>query len=81
MKLEEYRKEIDALDKEIIKLLNQRIECVKKIGEYKRKNEMPVLDTSREQEIYDKIKMMDIPNTATVSEIYKEIMKITKAIQ
>ncbi len=45
--LDNWRKEIDKIDDEIIHLLAQRTEIVKKIGEYKVKNQIPPLDQKR----------------------------------
>ncbi len=45
--LDNWRKEIDKIDDQIIHLLAQRIEIVKKIGNYKIKNHIPPLDQKR----------------------------------
>jgi chorismate mutase len=36
--LENYRKNIDELDKNLIEILAKRFEIVKKVGEYKKEN-------------------------------------------
>lgn len=50
-KLEDWRKEIDAIDRKIINSLAERIEIVKKIGKYKKENKISALDKKRWQEI------------------------------
>ena len=40
--LRKYRKEIDRIDDEILKLLNQRCELVRSIGALKEENSTPV---------------------------------------
>ena len=48
MRLDDYRAEIDTIDKQIIKLLEQRLQMVKNIGLCKQAMGKPVLDASRE---------------------------------
>lgn len=49
--LDELRKEIDNIDREIFLLLKKRFDVVKKVGEYKKKNNLPIRDLKREGEI------------------------------
>lgn len=51
MKLATLRKEIDEIDWQILKLLARRLRLVRDIGEYKKKNRLPVLDVQREKEL------------------------------
>lgn len=44
------RKDIDQIDREIIELLVQRRDVVKKIADFKRKNKLPVFQKKREEE-------------------------------
>ena len=49
-----YRKKIDKIDAKIIKLYEKRMDSVKKITEYKIKNNIPTFDNSREKEMLEK---------------------------
>lgn len=49
--LETNRKMIDSLDNEIIETIARREKLVAEIGEYKAKNNIPALQTSRFQEV------------------------------
>lgn len=49
--LQKYRDSIDEIDTQIIELLAKRFEVVKKVWEYKKKNNMPPLQASRWQEV------------------------------
>ena len=51
MTLEDCRKEIDVIDREIMALLNRRAETVRAIGEIKAKAGLPIMDWNREIEI------------------------------
>lgn len=45
------RKQIDEIDESIINLLAKRMKIVKKVGQLKKKQNIPVLDSARWQEI------------------------------
>ncbi len=49
-----YRKKIDEIDKEIIKLYEKRLSISTKIGDYKKQNNIPILNKNREEEIIKK---------------------------
>ena len=46
--LETYREEINQIDSQIIALFAQRFEIVKKIGEYKKEQGLPIRNPERE---------------------------------
>jgi chorismate mutase/prephenate dehydratase len=49
--LEDYRREIDAVDRRIVALLEERMGITQKVGEYKLAQGLPVLDAQREREV------------------------------
>ena len=53
-KHDELRSEIDRIDREMIKLFEQRMKITAEIAEYKRANNIPVLDRSREDKVIEK---------------------------
>ncbi|MDE7213527.1 MAG: chorismate mutase [Anaeroplasmataceae bacterium] len=53
-KLDTARKEINIIDEEMLKLFERRMQAVKQVAEYKKENNLPVLDSSREQAIIEK---------------------------
>lgn len=50
MEIEQLRKEIDAIDKEMLELFEKRMQVSTQIAEYKRVNNLPVYDGKRERE-------------------------------
>ena len=50
-KHDELRSEIDRIDREMIKLFEQRMKITAEIAEYKRANNIPVLDRAREDKV------------------------------
>lgn len=49
--IEKYREQIDSIDIQLIELLAQRMEIVKKIGVYKKNNDVTILQLSRWEKI------------------------------
>lgn len=76
--LEQYRNEIDQLDKEILELLDKRFNVTKLVGEYKRDNNIEVLNQSREDAIITKIKAQKLENEAQIIAVYIALMNISK---
>ena len=52
--LSKARDEIDNIDTQIIKLFEQRMDIVKDVANYKIENNLPVLDSSRENIMLEK---------------------------
>ena len=52
--LEKCRVEIDEIDRKIIELYEKRMNIVKRVTQYKIKNSIPVLDSSRESKMLEK---------------------------
>lgn len=59
--IEDLRGRIDALDKEIIQMMGNRMKISQKIGEYKRKNNIAVLQPDRWNEIIEKAMLQATP--------------------
>ena len=53
-KLDEARKKINEVDRQIAELFEQRMDAIRNVVEYKLENSMPVLDPSREKEVLDR---------------------------
>lgn len=54
MELSDYRKELDAIDAQLLELFKQRMNTVKGVAQYKKENNLPVLQQSRERDILSK---------------------------
>jgi chorismate mutase len=55
MELGDWRKKIDALNLQLLDLLNERAKCVLAIAELKKKKMLPVLDAVRERQVLDMV--------------------------
>lgn len=81
MSLEQIRKDIDAIDRELVPLLQRRMTCSIKVAETKRAENIPVLDASREEAILDKVRSMDELYGNYTADIYRAIMDVSKQLQ
>ncbi len=53
MTIDDYRKEINRLDSELLRIFNERASLALKIGEIKKKQGIPVYDPEREKLIFE----------------------------
>lgn len=83
--LEKARTEIDDIDAEILKLLTKRLEICKRLGEYKKKNNLPVQNKERERQIIreraQKLKELGFDDEDFVQELFGLIMKKSREVQ
>ena len=54
MELNELRKQIDKVDKQMAELFEERLNLVKKVGQYKKEHNLPILDKERENLVKEK---------------------------
>lgn len=52
--LNQCRREIDEIDKELIALFEKRMDIAINVAEYKKENKLPILNAKREEEVIDK---------------------------
>lgn len=51
--LDDWRRRIDTLNAELVKLLNERARCAEQIAEFKQRSGLPVFDAAREKAVLD----------------------------
>ena len=76
MDLQELRIKIDSIDRGIVRLLNDRYEVVKQVGEWKRERGEPIYVPEREKALLEKLETINrgpMPNS-TLRAVYREIM-------
>lgn len=56
MDLEIIRQEIDKIDDQIVQLLEERMQLVEGVVAYKKASGKPILDTKREEVIFEKVR-------------------------
>lgn len=83
MKLENWRKEIDLIDGEIIALLNRRARAAKEIGKIKARAGLPIIDLERESEVMHNIISVNqgVLHDWQLATIYQKILDESRQIQ
>lgn len=79
--LSEIRREINSIDKQIIELFIQRMNCAKDVGEYKKANNIPVLNQDREDEILERVAQKGGEYGPSARLLYSNIMELSRALQ
>jgi chorismate mutase-like protein len=83
MEIFDWRKKIDELDEQIVRLLNQRAEAAHAIGRLKRQANAPVYEPQREKDVFEHVRRSNPgPLSATeVVDIYERIIDVMRALQ
>ena len=71
--LKDLRDEIDVLDKQLVELLEKRMDIVVEVIKCKIQNNIPIEDTSREEEVL--AKNLNRVNNPDYKEVIKEVLK------
>lgn len=82
-KLDELRAQIDDIDAQMIALFEKRMDVTRQVGEYKKENDLPVLDRKREEEVLAKKEAM-LKNKylkTEVKDFFSSIMAISRRQQ
>ncbi len=81
--LQTLRTQIDALDRELLALLNRRARLALEVGELKKREGSPVFRPEREAQVIDGLKKANpgpLPNDC-VAPIWREIMSASRALE
>lgn len=81
--LQETRKALDAVDREIVRLFEMRMALAGDVAAYKLAHGLPVLDASREEQVLDSRCGMlgDARLAPAVRELFVKIMALSRAEQ
>ncbi|EME7153294.1 chorismate mutase [Enterococcus faecium] len=81
--LETLRQKIDTIDRELVALLEKRMDTVTKIGQVKKEGNQAVYDEKREQQVLDKVAKL-LKNKGykeTITDTYVDLMKHSREYQ
>ena len=84
MILQKTRKELDKIDNQIVRLISKRMNLVKKLAKYKKKNKIKIYHPEREKEIIkEKTKLAKKLKLSPkfIEDLFKNIIKESKRIQ
>lgn len=80
--LKELRREIDAVDRQMVELFRRRMEITRQVGEYKAAQGLPVLDQARERQVLtEKGELAGEELRPAVIKLYQTIMALSRRQQ
>lgn len=81
--LQEERNKIDKIDKQIVKLFEERMETASKIAKVKKENNMEIFDSSRENLVIEKVKsyLENKELEKYLEKFYLDLMGVSKDYQ
>ncbi len=83
MEIEELRRRIDELDRQMVALISERARCAQQIGQLKRATSLPVYEPNRERVIYENVRAANpgpLPDIE-LTHIYERIIDVMRALQ
>lgn len=82
MELKELREQIDGIDRELVELFKKRMNVSAAVAEYKKQNNMKVLDASRERALLEKISELSGEEFEEYSRVlYSTILDVSRSYQ
>nr|WP_321303045.1 chorismate mutase [uncultured Trichococcus sp.] len=80
---EKERAEIDAIDQELVRLFERRMDAVTEIARIKKVHKLPILDQSREDKVLDKVRGLTVNKDYedSMEDLFRSLMTITKAFE
>ena len=82
MELSDYRKRLDEIDEELLKLFSERMNIAAEIASWKQENSLPVLDARREKEKLRRIEEMSDPELSDYSfTLFSMLMELSRSRQ
>lgn len=81
--LEKQRATIDRIDRELVKLFEERTKTVEEVAEIKLANNMEILDSGREAIVIEKVQsyLDDSSLKGELADLYENIMRISRGHQ
>lgn len=83
MELEKIRQEIDAIDQQLVSLLERRMQCVERVIRYKQAHQISVLDKVREEEILERVasQVKDQRYKASIVASFHDLLEVSRDYQ
>lgn len=81
MDLQEYRRQLNDIDDQMVRLFTRRMEIVTEIALWKQKQGMPVLDRSREESILQRLAALHPEQGENIRRLYEAMFEISREAQ
>lgn len=77
------RRELDEIDRELVKLFERRMAISRRVAAYKKENNLPVLDAAREEQVIaTRLQWLaDRGLEAPLQALFTEIMRLSRLMQ
>lgn len=81
--LDQARTEINRVNLQLMKLLEQRFNAVNQVNHYKYVHHLPILDSKREQDVLNQVRqhVKDSDQATFITNIFQVIMQESRAYQ
>ncbi len=82
--IQQLRKKVDQVDEQILNALSERAKICRTIGLVKKKKDLQIRDTARENEVYERVKEKAIQfhlDPLQVEAVYREIVNMCSDVQ
>lgn len=83
MDIADWRKKIDDLDRQLVRLLSERAQAAHEIGKLKKKAGMPIYEPERERSVFELVQKTNpgpLPDRELLR-IYERLMDVMRQIQ
>ena len=83
MDIEDWRRKIDDLDRQLVRLINERAQCAHEIGRLKHDSAMPIYEPDRERIIFQNIARANAGPLSDVQlrQVYERLVDVMRQIQ
>ena len=81
MSLQPIREEIDRIDEQIVELFKSRMECSRKVAEYKNEHGLEVFNKEREEQLLEKVETGAGIYGDSARQLYTTILELSRALQ
>jgi len=83
MDIEHWRKEIDDIDAELLRLLNMRARLALKVGALKQAADLPCCDPERERSVLHRLQKMNYGplDERAVNKVFRRIIRESRRVQ
>lgn len=81
--LDSYRSKIDSIDREIVELLNERMQLADKIGQLKKQASADILDNDREKHVLSRVSSLARfdPLKERIEKMYRLVFEASRGMQ
>ena len=83
MDIEGWRQKIDDVDRQLVRLINERARCAHEIGKLKRNSAMPIYEPDREKIIFQNIARINAGPLSDVQlrQVYERLVDVMRQLQ